>query len=78
MAAGERRLVALATASERGGSTPCGACRQVLAEFMDAAAPVHFLVEAAERSASLADLPPGAFALDYARRAARGRPATAA
>lgn len=32
VAAGERRLVALAVVS-KGAATPCGACRQVMAEF---------------------------------------------
>lgn len=34
VAAGQRRFVALAVATE-GGYSPCGACRQVLAEFSD-------------------------------------------
>jgi cytidine deaminase len=34
VAAGQRKLVAIAVASQ-GGVTPCGACRQVLAEFAD-------------------------------------------
>jgi cytidine deaminase len=34
VAAGKSRLVALAVAS-KGGVSPCGACRQVLAEFAD-------------------------------------------
>jgi cytidine deaminase len=36
---GEREFVALAVVSENGGS-PCGACRQVESEFMNAQAPV--------------------------------------
>ena len=34
VAAGQRRFAALAVATE-GGYSPCGACRQVLAEFSD-------------------------------------------
>jgi cytidine deaminase len=34
VSAGHRRFVALAVATA-GGATPCGACRQVLAEFCD-------------------------------------------
>jgi cytidine deaminase len=34
VAAGHRKFVAIAVASQ-GGVTPCGACRQVLAEFAD-------------------------------------------
>jgi cytidine deaminase len=33
IAKGYRRLVAVAVSSGRAGATPCGACRQVLAEF---------------------------------------------
>ncbi len=36
---GEREFVAVAVVTANGGS-PCGACRQVLYEFMDPAAPV--------------------------------------
>ncbi len=64
VAAGERRLTACATASERGSSVPCGACRQVLAEFMDGSAPVYFLTEGQEEACTLAALLPGAFSLD--------------
>jgi len=48
IAAGHRRIDALALACidagdgvEPGAKMPCGACRQVLAEFADPAAPVH-------------------------------------
>jgi cytidine deaminase len=33
LAQGHRRLVAVAVATGRAGAAPCGACRQVLAEF---------------------------------------------
>ncbi len=36
---GEREFVAIAVVTANGGS-PCGACRQVIYEFMDPAAPV--------------------------------------
>lgn len=63
VSAGERRLLALATASDRGSSVPCGACRQVLAEFLAGDAPVHFRTAGAWRTRRLADLLPEAFAL---------------
>ncbi|MBK6770351.1 MAG: cytidine deaminase [Ardenticatenales bacterium] len=39
VAAGARRVVAVAVVTAGGGS-PCGLCRQVLAEFADAAMPI--------------------------------------
>lgn len=36
---GEREFVAIAVVTANGGS-PCGACRQVISEFMETAAPV--------------------------------------
>ena len=39
VAAGARRLVAAAVVTPNGG-TPCGACRQVLAEFADPSLPI--------------------------------------
>jgi cytidine deaminase len=48
VAAGHKRIDALALAcidalygTDAGGKMPCGACRQVLSEFADPAAPVH-------------------------------------
>jgi cytidine deaminase len=42
IAAGAKRLRALALTSKNSASVmPCGACRQVMAEFFDAAAPVY-------------------------------------
>lgn len=64
VAAGERRLVACATASGGGSSVPCGACRQVLAEFCDGEAPVHYLIEGRAHTRPLSALLPGAFVLD--------------
>ena len=58
---GERNFAAIAVVTSNGG-TPCGACRQVLAEFG-----VHIWVIIADDSgrvvseASVADLLPGAF-----------------
>lgn len=40
--AGARRVLAVAIATDNGG-TPCGACRQVLAEFADDTCPVYLL-----------------------------------
>lgn len=44
VSAGKRRFAALAVATPDSGEPvgPCGACRQVLSEFMDASAPVRF------------------------------------
>jgi cytidine deaminase len=62
IASGARQIIAVAIAS-RGGVTPCGACRQVLAEFGEDIK--VFLVDIARPDqvniTSLADLLPGAF-----------------
>ena len=67
VAAGHRRIDALALAcidapegGDTGGRMPCGACRQVLAEFAGADVPVH--VDGAGTLA-LRDLLPHAFRL---------------
>jgi cytidine deaminase len=65
VAAGQRQFAMLAIASA-GGVTPCGACRQVLAEF---APELPVLLVDVERpgeivEASLRDLLPGAFTFD--------------
>ncbi len=63
VAMGAREFDAVAVATEN-GVTPCGACRQVLAEFNPQMAVI--LVDAAgnQRVYSLADLLPGAFGPD--------------
>jgi cytidine deaminase len=66
VSAGAREVTALAVATEDGG-TPCGACRQVLAEFAprDGAPLPVLLVDAAGnvRETTLAALLPDAFTL---------------
>ena len=66
IAAGSTVVGAVAVATEDGG-TPCGACRQVLAEFAprDGSSLVVLLLDAAGnvRETTLADLLPDAFAL---------------
>lgn len=61
-AAGGREIKAVAVATKDGG-TPCGACRQVLAEF--AADPARVLVmgkgDSQQWEATLAELLPGGF-----------------
>jgi cytidine deaminase len=64
IAAGERRFVAIAVVSD-GAATPCGACRQVMAEF---APKLRILVADAKRrgttrSFSLDELLPSRFSL---------------
>jgi cytidine deaminase len=66
-AAGERTVTHVAVATDDGG-TPCGACRQVLAEFAprDGAPLVVLLVDRegrVVRETTLADLLPDAFTL---------------
>jgi cytidine deaminase len=64
VSAGEREFMAIAVATDNAG-TPCGSCRQVLAEF-NLDMPV-FLVDAAgaiERETSVAELLPHAFGPD--------------
>jgi len=64
VAAGQQKLemIAIATA---GGATPCGACRQVLAEFNPALAILLVDVDRADAivEANLRDLLPSAFSL---------------
>lgn len=63
VAEGERRLLACATTSSGRSSVPCGACRQVLAEFLPPEGPVLYTVDGAPRRATMAELLPAAFAL---------------
>lgn len=63
IAAGERRLAACATHTERGSSAPCGACRQVLAEFLAPDAAVYYVVEGSEAASTIGALLPAVFRL---------------
>lgn len=60
-AAGERVLAAAAVAAETGSAAPCGACRQVLSEFMGGAAPVYLVLDGQNSMLRVADLLPHAF-----------------
>lgn len=61
VAAGERRFVRIAIVSDsREPIAPCGACRQVLAEFAPGLEVCSFTLEGAAHQASLADLLPRA------------------
>jgi cytidine deaminase len=62
-AAGERCLLAAAVDAGGGGAAPCGACRQVLAEFMAANAPVWFVADGNPQRRSVGELLPAAFSL---------------
>jgi homotetrameric cytidine deaminase len=58
----EIRIAAVAIANlNKAPSPPCGACRQVLAEFILPEAPVLFPGTAGQRTMSFTDLLPGAF-----------------
>lgn len=58
---GEREFSALAVATENGG-TPCGSCRQVLAEFgLETVVLVADTAGEVKREARVEDLLPGAF-----------------
>lgn len=64
VARGQRRFLAIAVAGPEGVAiTPCGICRQVLSEFSPDGALLVVTRDAsgAPRSASIADLLPGAF-----------------
>jgi len=61
VAAGEREFVALVVAGENAQVFPCGACRQVLAEFCDDL-PIRIVGEdGSQRETSLKELLPYAF-----------------
>jgi cytidine deaminase len=57
---GERKFVALAVATENGGS-PCGSCRQVLREFGEDIVVLIADVEGNTRETKVADLLPDSF-----------------
>jgi len=61
VAAGHRRFKAAAVVARDPGITPCGACRQVLSEFMDPSAPVYYPDESGVRRTTMAQLLPDAF-----------------
>lgn len=62
---GQRKLLAVAVATRDGGS-PCGACRQVLAEFADGSLEVFLINPEGQRLAHLTldELLPRRFSLD--------------
>ena len=61
VAAGEREFIALVVAGENAQVFPCGACRQVLAEFCDDL-PIRIVGEdGSQRETSLKELLPYAF-----------------
>lgn len=61
----DRRIVAVAVTNLNGqASPPCGACRQVLAEFAAPDAMVHFSGERGSESRKLSELLPFQFHLD--------------
>lgn len=58
------RIKAVAIANlNKGASPPCGACRQILAEFIDADAPVLFPAADGMRTMKFIDLLPLAFGI---------------
>ncbi len=64
VAAGARRISAVAVVAGDAGGAPCGACRQFLAEFGDAATTVTFYDGGAPTTLTLADLLPHPFGLE--------------
>lgn len=73
VAAGEREIVACAVVTGDEGASPCGICRQVLAEFAGDEVPVVMVGlgnegGAAGRSMALGELLPLAFRLDNGER----------
>lgn len=63
VAAGARRLTALAVSAGNASAAPCGACRQFIAEFGDAETRVSFYEEGVLVTQGLADLLPHPFRL---------------
>jgi len=58
------RIQAVAVSNlNKGASPPCGACLQVLAEFIESDAPVRFPAVDGERTMKFADLLPQAFGI---------------
>ena len=73
---GRREFAALAVASAaRDGVTPCGMCRQTLAEFCDPSLPVYCDGPDGVRAYTLGALLPEAISLDTLEAAARARDA---
>jgi cytidine deaminase len=69
---GERRILAVAVATEDGG-TPCGACRQVMAEFGSRDMPVLVCdANAMKQRFTLTELLPAAFTGENLQKAERG------
>jgi cytidine deaminase len=59
------RIAAIAVANLNGGAcSPCGACRQVIAEFADADAPVLFPVAEGIKTTTVAQILPFGFEAD--------------
>jgi cytidine deaminase len=61
VAEGHTQFNAIAIAGPAGAVSPCGACRQVLAEFLDPSAPVVFPLDAQLVVVSLGELLPYPF-----------------
>jgi cytidine deaminase len=61
VAAGHRRFKAAAVVAKLPGVTPCGACRQVLSEFMDPSAPLYYPSDSGLQRTTIGDLLPNAF-----------------
>jgi homotetrameric cytidine deaminase len=71
--AGARRIAALAVVGPDGvTSAPCGACRQVLAEFAEPAMPIVYATEHGLTETTLGALLPAAFDAAALRGAAPG------
>jgi cytidine deaminase len=61
VAAGHRRFKAVAVVANVLNVSPCGACRQVLSEFMSKDAPVYYPRDSAVRRTTIGELLPDAF-----------------
>lgn len=61
VALGKRKYKAAAVVADETGITPCGACRQVMNEFMDSTAPLYYCDESGVRQTTIGALLPDAF-----------------